>query len=58
MQIEERAIALEARAFSRPGKRTSFVALRDSRLQSILRWALVLGAVALIVTRILLWSRG
>ncbi len=57
MQIEERAIALEARAFSRPGKRTSFVALRDSRLQSILRWALILGAVTLIVARILSWGR-
>jgi energy-coupling factor transport system permease protein len=57
MQIEERAIALEARAFSRPGPRTSLVALHDSRLQVLLRWALMLGAVAMIAARIFVWGR-
>jgi energy-coupling factor transport system permease protein len=53
MEIEERAIALEARAFSREGPRTSLVTLSDTRLQSILRWLLVLVAAGLIAFRLL-----
>jgi energy-coupling factor transport system permease protein len=53
MEIEERAIALEARAFSRPGARTSLVTLHDTRLQSALRWLLLAIAAALVVIRLL-----
>jgi energy-coupling factor transport system permease protein len=55
MQIEERAIALEARAFNRPGRRTSLVALHDSRAQALLRWALAAAALALIAARLFVW---
>jgi energy-coupling factor transport system permease protein len=55
MEIEERAIALEARAFSRVGLRTSLVRLRDTRLQRVVRWALILAGVALVVLRLTLW---
>jgi energy-coupling factor transport system permease protein len=55
MEIEERAIALEARAFSRVGRRTSLVTLRDTRLQRVVRWALILAGVALVVLRVTLW---
>lgn len=55
MEIEERAIALEARAFSRTGRRTSLVALRDTRAQALLRWALLAAALALLAARLLAW---
>jgi len=55
MQIEERAIALEARAFNRPGRRTSLVALHDTRAQGLLRWALLAAALALVAARLVLW---
>jgi energy-coupling factor transport system permease protein len=49
IDIEERAMALDARAFSRPGHKTSLLALPDSTGQRIGRWLLVaamIGAVA------------
>ena len=49
VDIEERAIALEARAFSRSGPKTSLLILTDSRVQRAARWLLVaamIGAVA------------
>jgi energy-coupling factor transport system permease protein len=55
MEIEERAIALEARAFTRPGRRTSMVTLQDSRLQALARWTMLLLGVALIAMRATVW---
>lgn len=54
VDVEERAMALEARAFSRVGEKTSLLVLRDSRAQGALRLAMVLAVLALIVWR--LWS--
>ncbi len=54
VDIEERAIALEARAFSRSGPRTSLFDLPDSRVQVAFRWALVLVMVGMAVARVLL----
>jgi energy-coupling factor transport system permease protein len=56
LDLDERAIALEARAFSREGPRTSLVRLQDSGLQQAVRWLLLLLMVTLVViwlTRIL-----
>jgi energy-coupling factor transport system permease protein len=53
MDLEERAMALEARGFGRKGQKTSFRALSDSRGQAIGRWLLVVICVALILARIL-----
>ena len=55
MEIEERAIALEARAFNRPGARTSLVILRDTRLQSVARWLMLLLGVASVAARFTVW---
>jgi energy-coupling factor transport system permease protein len=55
MEIEERAIALEARAFNRAGRRTSMVILQDSRLQTLARWMMLLLCVALIAVRAAVW---
>jgi energy-coupling factor transport system permease protein len=51
-EVEERTMALEARGFTRPGRRTLLWAPPDSTRQTILRWALLLGLVALIGARI------
>ena len=48
-EVEERTMALEARAFSAPGRRTLLRVLPDSRAQQLVRWsmaALVSAAIA------------
>ncbi len=52
IDIEERAIALEARAFSRPGVKTSLLVLADSRPQAVLRLGLVAGSLAVVLLRL------
>jgi energy-coupling factor transport system permease protein len=52
MDVEERAMALEARAFSRPGKKTSLIHLVDSLAQRALRVVVLLLIVALVVFRV------
>lgn len=54
VDVEERAMALEARAFSRPGRKTSLLVLKDSGWQRTLRWSLVLLMLALVSVR--LWG--
>jgi energy-coupling factor transport system permease protein len=54
-EVEERTMALEARGFTRPGRRTLLWAPADSPAESVVRWALVLALVALVVARIA-WS--
>lgn len=54
IDIEERAIALEARAFSRVGPKTSLLVLHDSRSQQIGRWLLVGAMAAAIILGIVL----
>ncbi len=46
--VDERAMALEARAFSAPRAKTSFKELRDTRGQAAARWLLL--AAALLIT--------
>jgi len=55
MEIEERAIALEARAFTRAGPRTSLVTLTDTRLQSAARWCMLLLGLAAVAVRLTVW---
>jgi energy-coupling factor transport system permease protein len=47
--VEERTMALEARAFSAPVRRTVLRTLPDSRGQRAARWVIGLGAIALVV---------
>ncbi len=51
-EVEERTMALEARGFTRPGRRTLLWAPADSIGQRIGRWAMVAALVALVVSRI------
>jgi energy-coupling factor transport system permease protein len=51
-EVEERTMALEARGFGRPGRRTLLRTPADSTAQAIARWSMVLGLVALTAARI------
>ena len=50
-EVEERSMALEARAFTRPGRRSLLWSPPDSGSQRVLRYALVLAFVAVLVAR-------
>ena len=52
MDLEERAIALEARAFTRRGPKTSLTEIRDPAWERALRWLLLLIMAGLIVVRL------
>ena len=54
-EVEERAMALEARGFGRPGRRTLLWSPADSVAQAVVRWALVAGLAALIFVRVSGW---
>ena len=48
-EVEERTMALEARAFTAPGRRTILRALPDSGRQRAARWLLFVGSVVAVV---------
>jgi energy-coupling factor transport system permease protein len=50
--VEERSLALESRAFSRPGRRHLLWAMPDSSWERVLRWVLVIGLVAAAAARL------
>jgi energy-coupling factor transport system permease protein len=54
VDVEERAMALESRAYTAPGPKTSLRELVDTTGQRIARWLVLLGIAALIVWRIVL----
>lgn len=54
VDIEERAIALEARAFSRIGPKTSLLVITDSQAQRMGRWLLIAGMAAAVTLGIVL----
>lgn len=47
--VEQRALALEARAFGRPGRREPLWAPPDSGVQRVVRWALAADVVLLVL---------
>jgi len=53
VDVEERAMALESRAYTAPGPKTSLRVLVDTNGQRIARWLLLLGIAALIAWRVL-----
>jgi len=50
-EVEERTMSLEARGFTRPGRRTLLWMPPDSRMQTIARWALVAALALAIAAR-------
>lgn len=51
-EVEERSLALEVRAFGRPGRRHLLWVLPDSRVQLAVRIVAILALVAAIVLRL------
>jgi energy-coupling factor transport system permease protein len=51
-EVEERTMALEARGFTRPGRRTLLWWPPDSGIERLVRWGLLLLLVGLIVIRV------
>ncbi len=51
-EVEERALALEARAFSAPGRQTLLRVPGDPAGDRVLRWAALLGIVVVVALRI------
>jgi energy-coupling factor transport system permease protein len=51
-EVEERSLALEVRAFGRPGRRHLLWTLPDSTRQRIVRWALVIAFVSFMAGRV------
>jgi energy-coupling factor transport system permease protein len=56
--VEEKSLALESRAFSRPGRRHLLWAMGDRTWERVARWALLLGLVAVAVARIVGFAQG
>jgi energy-coupling factor transport system permease protein len=52
VDVEERALAIEARAFNRPGPKTSLVVITEARWEPAFRWLLVLAALGAIGLRL------
>ncbi|HEU5100216.1 MAG TPA: energy-coupling factor transporter transmembrane component T [Roseiflexaceae bacterium] len=52
VDVEERAMALESRAYTAPGPKTSLRELVDTPRQRIARWAMLLAIAGLIIWRI------
>lgn len=56
-EVEEQTMALEARAFSAPGRRTVLRTLPDSAAQRAVRWLTGLGAVVAVAGSLAGWLR-
>jgi energy-coupling factor transport system permease protein len=51
VDVEERAVALEARAFSRKGAKTSLLILRDTAFQRVARWFILFVLAVVLALR-------
>ncbi len=54
-EVEERSMALEARGFTRPGRRSLLWSPPDPGVQRLVRWVLVLMFLGLVVSRAAAW---
>ncbi|MEK7324570.1 MAG: energy-coupling factor transporter transmembrane component T [Chloroflexota bacterium] len=48
VDVEERAIAIEARAFNRPGPKTSLIEITEAAWEPLLRWVIVGAMVGMV----------
>jgi energy-coupling factor transport system permease protein len=55
-EVEERTMALEARGFTRPGRRTLLWSPPDSGRERIARWVLVVALTMVVVARLAGWT--
>lgn len=54
IDVEERALAVESRAFNRKGTKTFLVELPEAAWERVARWMMVLGMVSILVLRVYL----
>ena len=54
IDVEERALAIEARAFNRPGPKTSLVEIPEAVWEPALRWLILLAILTILGLRIYL----
>jgi energy-coupling factor transport system permease protein len=54
-EVEERSMALEARGFTRPGRRSLLWSPPDSPPQRLVRWLLLIGLVVVVVAHTIGW---
>ncbi len=54
-EVEERTMALEARGFTRPGRRTLLWSPADAGWEQVLRWVLLGGLLVLVAGRVAGW---
>jgi energy-coupling factor transporter transmembrane protein EcfT len=52
VDVEERALAIEARGFNHPGVKTSFVTIAETRWEVYFRWLLLLLSIGMIGFRV------
>jgi hypothetical protein len=51
-EVEERSMTLEARAFTRPGRRDLLWSPPDASWQRLARWLLVLGLILVVAAKV------
>jgi energy-coupling factor transport system permease protein len=54
VDVEERALAIDARAFNRPGPKTSLIEIGEEGWEPAARWLLLVGILAVIAARFFL----
>lgn len=54
VDVEERALAIEARAFNRPGPKTSLVEIGEAAWEPVARWILLVAMILVVATRFFL----
>jgi energy-coupling factor transport system permease protein len=55
VDVEERALAIEARAFNRPGPKTSLFEIGEAGWEPVIRWLILIAAVGVVVARFFLF---
>ncbi|MEJ2352097.1 MAG: energy-coupling factor transporter transmembrane component T [Anaerolineales bacterium] len=48
VDVEERALAVEARGFNHPGRKTSFIEINEATWEASMRWGILLGMIAIL----------
>jgi energy-coupling factor transport system permease protein len=48
VDVEERALAVEARGFNHPGRKTSFIEINEAPWEASMRWGILLGMIAIL----------
>lgn len=52
VDVEERALAVETRAFSRPGHKTSLIIVNEARWERFLRGIMLLSSAGVVILRL------